>query len=111
VVGFVVYYTRAAAAADRTRWTAPSILRVAERGHIGRRSETDRGRHRYATTAPITGPVTRRPHFTDPTTGDGRVGRRGSPVACAEGGRPCGRGRQRGHRSRRGRAPAVRHHR
>jgi len=42
---------------------------------------------------------------------DGRVGRRGGPAACAQGGRLRGRGRQRGHRSRSGRSPAVRHHR
>lgn len=42
---------------------------------------------------------------------DGRAGRRRGLAARAEDGRPSGRGRQRGHRPRRGRAPAVRHHR
>lgn len=103
-----IVYIQAAAAVDRTRWTwtAPSILlQVAEHGDIEGPCD---GRHGIATDNVTTYPVSAL-HGSDDR--DGRVGRGGGPAACAEGFRPRKLSRQRGHRSRRGCAPAVRHHR
>jgi len=89
--------------AGRTRQTVPSIPpQVDEHGNIGGPYD---GRYRYVTTH----------HQVSALDGsddrDGRVGRRGGPATCAEGGRLHGRGRQRGHRSRCGLTPAVQHYR